>query len=476
MPLSWHKSVVMKFMKNHLARLLGGALLLALALAPSSSRAETKKVLVVTLTYGFHHSSIPTAEKVLTELAAKSGAFTVDIIHGDQKPDKPDEAAKWDAAAKKALAEKMSPEGLKQYNAVIFANTTGDLPLPDRDAFIAWIHAGGALIGMHSASDTFHGFRPYLETLGGEFLTHNAQATVECLVQDPEHPAVSHFGPSFTVTDEIYIQKNFHRDQVHGLLGLDQHPNSKAPGDYPISWCKQVGAGRVFYTELGHREDVWENPAYQQHILGGIKWALGLEAGSAVPQNPAVKLSEDETKDGFRPLFNGVDLAGWKPRHADGPSTWSAQNGMLVNELAPGHHGVDLVGEEKFWNFTVRYEYMVPKNSNSGFYLRGRHEIQILDDYDSGQATPGGNGAIYNLAAPSKFVSRQPGAWQQAEVTLIDHHVTVTLNGEKVQDNVLVDRATGSELDENVNEPGPFFLQGDHGAVAFRNLRVKVLK
>jgi hypothetical protein len=149
---------------------------------------------------------------------------------------------------------------------------------------------------------------------------------------------------------------------------------------------------------------------------------------------------------------------------------------MLVNTLAPGKHGSDLVGEEKFWNFTVRYEYMIPKKSNSGFYLRGRHEIQIFDDYDRGEAKPDGNGAIYNLSAASKFVTRKPGQWQQVEATMIDNHVTVFLNGEKVQDNVLVDRPTGSELDGNVNDPGPFFLQGDHGAVAFRNIRVKPLK
>src|SRR6185295_89065 len=106
---------------------------------------------------------------------------------------------------------------------------------------------------------------------------------------------------------EIYIQKNFHRDQVHGLLTLDKHPNTGMPGDYPIAWCKNVGQGRVFYTALGHREDVWdpawkdrngkrENApevatAYQQHLLGGIKWALGLEPGSGKPQSLKVKLT-----------------------------------------------------------------------------------------------------------------------------------------------------------------------------------------
>jgi hypothetical protein len=258
-------------------------------------------------------------------------------------------------------------------------------------------------------------------------------------------------------------------------LSLDKHPNTGAPGDYPIAWCKQVGQGKVFYTALGHRDQVWTNLQYQAHILGGIKWALGIEPGDAQPISKAVKLSDEEIREGFKPLFNGVDLAGWKLREEDHRASWSAQNGMLVNEMSPGKSGTDLVGTEKFWNFTVRYEYMIPKNSNSGFYLRGRHEIQIFDDYSRGEARPDGNGAVYNLSAASKFVSRPPGKWQQVEVTMVDNKVTVFLNGEKVQDHVLVDRPTGSELDGNVNEPGPFFLQGDHGAVAFRNIRVKSL-
>jgi hypothetical protein len=148
---------------------------------------------------------------------------------------------------------------------------------------------------------------------------------------------------------------------------------------------------------------------------------------------------------------------------------------MLINEISDTAHGNDLVSEKQFKDFTVRYEYMIPSASNSGFYLRGRHEIQILDDFNQGVPTPGGNGAIYNLAAPSKFVSRKPGEWQTVEGTIKGNRVTIILNGVKIHDNVLVDRPTGSELDGNVNDPGPIMLQGDHGAVAFRNLRIKPL-
>ena len=309
-------------------------------LALGAAAAEPKKVLVVTVTTGFRHSSISTAEKVLSQLAQETGTFTiVDLaqqpnVKVPQKPNAPqkpkdlaanaDEKAqakykadlakfesatekyqadleKWngrqaevkaaqseaDKALKESLA-KLSRENLKKYDAVIFANTTGDLPLPDKQGFIDWVKGGGAFIAMHSGSDTFHGFKPYIEMLGGEFLTHGAQEVVECLNRDPEHPATKHFGASFNIggkKEEMYIIKSYDPKSVHELLVLDKHPNTKQPGHYAVSWCKDFGAGKVFYTSLGHNEYVWQMPEYQKHILGGIKWALGLEKGDATPGN-----------------------------------------------------------------------------------------------------------------------------------------------------------------------------------------------
>lgn len=183
------------------------------------------------------------------------------------------------------------------------------------------------------------------------------------------------------------------------------------------------------------------------------------------------------SEEGFRPLFNGKDLTGWKLRNPKGHNSWSVlPGGVLKNTVASkDEHGTDLVTEEKFWNFTVRYEFMTPENSNSGFYLRGRHEIQILGDYKSGNVSPGGNGAIYNFKAPDKFVTKPAGEWQTVEATMIGDRITVIMNGVKIHDNVQCNRATGSEIDNKVHEPGPIFLQGDHGTVSFRNIRIKEL-
>jgi uncharacterized protein len=107
---------------------------------------------------------------------------------------------------------------------------------------------------------------------------------------------------NFHIFDEIYQMTNFSRSKVHGLLTMDKHPNNKTPGDYPVSWCKKYGQGKVFYTSLGHREDVWDptwggdkrnnKPEiaqnYQKHVLGGILWVLGLAPGDATPQATAL--------------------------------------------------------------------------------------------------------------------------------------------------------------------------------------------
>lgn len=259
--------------------LLGAMSLTSFAQAP-------KQLLVVTVTKGFRHSSIPTAEKVLAELATKNKAFDVDFVRTDED-----------------MAAKMTPEALKRYDGFIFANTTGILPLPDKEVFLDGIRNGKAFIGMHSASDTFHGkgmLDPYIDMCGGEFSGHGAQVGIECLVQDPDHASTRHLKESWVINqEEVYLFKNYFQDRVYDLLTLDKHPNKKQEaGHFPVSWCKMYGQGRVFYTSLGHREDIWDpntdegfhrvNPThvsttYQKHILGGILWALGLAEGDATP-------------------------------------------------------------------------------------------------------------------------------------------------------------------------------------------------
>lgn len=179
--------------------------------------------------------------------------------------------------------------------------------------------------------------------------------------------------------------------------------------------------------------------------------------------------------EGFVPLFNGKDLSGWKLRNAGGHASWSVKDGELVNDVSGGKHGTDLVTEKAYKNFIVRCEYNIPKGANSGVYLRGRHEIQIADDYERGKPSKGGNGAIYNQASVASFVSKKPGEWQTLEASIVGDKITVTLNGVKVHDQFVSSQATGGQLDDKVGEPGPIMLQGDHGSIRFRNLSIKPL-
>ncbi len=284
------------------------------ALTAATLQAEPKKLLVVTTTTGFRHASIPTLEKMLSQLAKDSGEFTVDFVQQPaghaptgfpaklKKDATETDKAAFDAAGVawneklKAELQKLSPDNLKHYDGVIFASTTGDLPIPDQDGFLNWIKAGHAFIAIHAAADTFHGWPGYAEMLGGEFAHHGAQTNVICLNQDATHPATAMLGKSFSVSlEEIYQFKNYDAAKVHDLLIMDKHPeHQEQTGHFAVAWCKDYGTGKVFYTSLGHREDVIDadpnlkdrknsveiSKAYQAHVLGGIEWALGLKSAS----------------------------------------------------------------------------------------------------------------------------------------------------------------------------------------------------
>jgi type 1 glutamine amidotransferase len=249
---------------------------LACAWAGQAMAATAKQVLLVTTTVGYRHSSIELAERVVAALGKSSGAYEVELA--SVSPSGLSEAA-YSERVRAVLHDKLSPESLKRYHGIVFANTVGELPLPERDALVQWVRDGGAFVGVHSASDTLHGHRPYVDMLGGEFHHHREQVLIEGIIRDAAHPATSHLPATWNLDgkkEEIYLFQNYQRASVHELITLDRHPNTGEPGHYPIAWCREFGKGRVFYTALGHNEVVWEMPAFQQHLLGGMQWALRL--------------------------------------------------------------------------------------------------------------------------------------------------------------------------------------------------------
>jgi type 1 glutamine amidotransferase len=263
-----------------------GLLLLAAALTAS---AAPRKILFFTKSSGFEHSVIswkngqPSfAEKVLLDLGRKNG---------------------WEFTFSKD-GSKFSPEYLAQFDAVFFY-TTGDLCSEGTDkqppmsaagkqALFDYVRSGKGFIGTHAAEDTFHTANeakkgpdrylnhgeqadPYVRFIGGEFIIHGAQQVATNLVTDPSFPGFEKVGASYAYNEEWYSLKDFAPD-IHVLSVIDA-PHMKGPmyqrPPYPTTWARKEGNGRVWYTAMGHREDIWTNPVFQDILVGGIKWALG---------------------------------------------------------------------------------------------------------------------------------------------------------------------------------------------------------
>jgi type 1 glutamine amidotransferase len=193
------------------------------------------------------------------------------------------------------------------YDAFLFY-TTGELTTSGTDhnppmteagkaAFLEAIRNGKGFIGVHSASDTFHSpgnlnidaarykndgtnVSPYIQMIGGEFIQHGGQQPSHLICADPKFPGLAEFPAEFGPTEEWYTLKNFAPD-LHVLLVQDTSKMQKTGNNfmydrpsYPSTWAHLYGNGRVFYSNMGHREDVWSNPVFQQVLLGGINWAV----------------------------------------------------------------------------------------------------------------------------------------------------------------------------------------------------------
>jgi type 1 glutamine amidotransferase len=150
------------------------------------------------------------------------------------------------------------------------------------------------MIGTHSATDTFGGFRPYFSLINGTFDGHPWGSGENCAFtnHEPGHATSKMLGEEFQWKDEIYQYKNYDPKSVRVLYSLNMAKcKTKQPYHVPVSWVRESGQGRLFYTNLGHNEGTWATPLFKQHLLAGIRWALKLEEGSAAP-NPELQYQE----------------------------------------------------------------------------------------------------------------------------------------------------------------------------------------
>lgn len=250
---------------------------------------ETRRLLLVTQSAGFEHSTVTRngnplshSERVLKEMGIRSGKFRVDCTQD--------------------VATDFKPELIKNYDVVAFY-TTGKLPIEPEtlDWFLnIWLaEQGHGFLGLHSAADTFKDYEPYWDMIGGSFVAHpwNKNATVAIKIHEEAHPATQAWGTAgetFEFTDEIYTFKNWQPEKVRVLMSLDMQQTSlKKPFHVPILWVKPYGNGRVMHMSLGHREDVWDNPTYQDSLIAGIGWLNGDVAADATP-NPKLSAEQEE--------------------------------------------------------------------------------------------------------------------------------------------------------------------------------------
>jgi type 1 glutamine amidotransferase len=241
----------------------------SVACAQAAPARRPARVLVVTATAGFYHDSIPTARRVLEEVAERSGDLEVVMALGDVRS-----------------LNLLNAATLAEVDVVCFANTSGELPLDheQKSALLDFVAGGRGFVGTHSATDTFYEWPAYGELVGASFRAHPWIEPVTVVVEDAEHPMTRGLGPSFEIAEEIYVFRANPRPSVHTLLRLDREragPPADLPdeGDYPLAWCKAYGAGRVCYNALGHFAATWEDPRFQSQLLGALRWAAGLEGG-----------------------------------------------------------------------------------------------------------------------------------------------------------------------------------------------------
>jgi type 1 glutamine amidotransferase len=210
----------------------------------------TARLLVYTRTTGYRHDSIPAAVAAVRAL----GGHDVDHTEDPAALERP----------------------LDAYAAVVFLSTSGEVLTPaGRERLAAYVESGGGFVGVHAAACTEYDWPYYGDLLGARFDRHPEYQPGKALVEDRDHPATRHLPAVWEFTDEWYDFRTNPRGTVHVLATADESSYSGGGmgDDHPLVWCRAQGAGRVFYTALGHDAGAYDDPDFRAHLRGGIDWA-----------------------------------------------------------------------------------------------------------------------------------------------------------------------------------------------------------
>lgn len=227
--------------------------------ASTASAKKNPKILVFCKTAGFHHDAIEFGVPVILKLGADNN-IDVDTTTN---------------------SEKFTAENLKQYKAVMFFNTTGDVLNDTQQAvFEKYIQGGGNFIGVHAATDTEYEWPWYGKLVGAYFVSHPSQQQASLNVVNRKHISTKHLPEVWSRKDEWYNFK-WIADGLNVLIYIDENSydpgNGKMGAKHPMAWYHDYDGGRAFYTELGHTKESYADPLYLNHLLGGIKYALGVK-------------------------------------------------------------------------------------------------------------------------------------------------------------------------------------------------------
>ncbi|MFH9296847.1 ThuA domain-containing protein [Streptomyces sp. NPDC017520] len=404
-----------------------------------------KRVLVFSKTAGFRHDSIPTGIAALKEIG-KDTNITVDSTES---------------------AAQFTTSNLARYDAVAFLSTTGDvLNAEQQKAFENYVATGGGYVGIHAAADTEYDWEFYGGLVGAYFDSHPQIQPATVRVEDHDHPATAHLDEEWQRTDEWYNYGTNPRDKAKVLATLDEttYTGGNMKGDHPISWCQTYEGGRSFYTGLGHTKESYAEPAFRSHVLGGLRYATGQVKADCKPDK------------GYRPIFNGKTLEGWKQA---GPGKFSVSDGALHSE---GGMGLLTYQAKELKSYSLKLDWKMTGDDNSGIFVgfpesddpwsavNKGYEIQI-DATDAADRT---TGAVYtfksaNIKARDR-VLRPPGQWNSYEIKVQGERLQIFLNGAKINDFTNTDPARSLK-------DGYIGLQ-NHGAddqVSFRNIQLKEL-
>jgi type 1 glutamine amidotransferase len=361
--------------------------------------------------------------------------------------------------------------GLAPFKAVIFLSTTGDiLDANQQSAFERYIRNGGGFVGVHAASDTEYSWPWYGGLVGAYFANHPAIQNAAVIVEDTNDTSTVHLPARWLRNDEWYNFQTNPRADVHVLCRLDESSYSGGTmGDHPIAWSHEYDGGRAWYTGGGHTSASYYEPAFRLHLLGGIRYASGAKI---VPPLGATI------------LFDGTSTSAWA-NASGGLITWPVADGALQVRAGAG----DIHTISNYGDFQLHVEFRIPSSptntaeqalGNSGIYLQGRYEIQILDSYGRALASANDGAAIYGQKDADANAAIPVEKWETYDIffraarwlggTKVQHaSVTIYWNGIRVQDNVEILASTLGGTPESPAR-GPIQLQ-EHGTlVRFRNI------